>query len=210
MRGDRFFQGRKRDRDGNTVWVDVHPRHEVTKGDAAEAVWLLLTIFNGLLVRLRQPGVDGAALPATDTQLIEFGSSCKNATKGRKTRDQPIEDVTVRALLGDHLTIPTLVSRIREYLQTAIEGLPPGHTLGGGGRASLPRYGTGLEPLYRDLEYRLQRQAAFQHTDAAKHCVAVLRSLEKLACADWCEQRQVDVTSWADCVRKASDFQPTK
>ena len=38
MRGDRFFQRRKRDRDGNTVWVDVYPRHEVTKGDAAEAV----------------------------------------------------------------------------------------------------------------------------------------------------------------------------
>ena len=54
--------------------------------------------------------------------------------------------------------------------------------------ADLPGEGTGLPKIYRNIEYRLMRLATFQHTDDAGKAAAKLRSLEKLACADWCEQ----------------------
>ena len=55
--------------------------------------------------------------------------------------------------------------------------------------------------MYQDLEYRLTRRATFDRTDAARRSVALLRSLEKLACADYAAQRPHDVATWAEAVK---------
>ena len=72
----------------------------------------------------------------------------------------------------------------------------------------LPRDGNGLSVVYKDLQYRLWRGATFEHTAEARRSVALLRSLDKLACADWPEQRKVMVCEWAELVREFADDGP--
>ena len=58
--------------------------------------------------------------------------------------------------------------------------------------------------LYGALEYRIERRAVFEHKDAALNAVTLLRSLDKVACADWTEQNEDTVHKRARLVRNAA------
>ena len=87
------------------------------------------------------------------------------------------------------LTHATLKTTIRKFL--------------GARGYNLPRDGTGLSTLYGALEYRIERRAVFEHKDDVLNAVALLRSLDKVACADWTEQNEDTVHKRARLVRNA-------
>ena len=119
------------------------------------------------------------------------GARARSPRTARKCAD--ITDSDVRNLLGD-MTIPEFVKHVRTSILDALADLDAEVVIVGAGQwslqsaADLPGEGTGLPKVYRNIEYRLMRLATFQHTDDAGKAAAMLRSLEKLACADWCEQ----------------------
>ena len=56
--------------------------------------------------------------------------------------------------------------------------------------------------LYNNIEYRVDRLATFEHEAEAKRAVELLRSLEKLACANWAEQDPGRAADMAHKVRR--------
>ena len=157
---------------------------------AAAAVQTLVLTCTELLAHLQNLG----CLRADDHELLEFGKSKANPTKGRRSIEAPITDDKVNSLLGTGTTPAGMAAKIREFLQK---------------RAFvLPRDGNGLSVVYKDLQYRLWRGATFQHKTAVRRSVALLRSLDKLACADWPEQHKAWVRDWAELVREFADDGP--
>ena len=168
---------------GVLVGVDVYPRFNVSIAQLTQEANTLVWLSRDLLTLLRNLG-----FAATDGVLFDFGMSTHNPTIGRTSPEQPITDGATLSILGP-LAHATLTTTIREFL------VDNGY--------NLPKYGTGLSMLYGALEYRIERRAVFEHKDDVLNAVALLRSLDKVACADWTEQNEDTVHKRARLVRNA-------
>ena len=190
MGHDRWYLHTERDKDGNVTHIDLYPEHRVPKARAEAEAQGLVHVCTNLIAHLKAEG----SLLANDEAVIAFGKSKENPTKGRRSIEAPITDDLVKSLLGSRTTPAEMAAVIRAFLKR--------------GGFVLPRDGNGLSVVYEDLQYRLWRGATFEHKKAARRSVALLRSLDKLACADWPEQRKVWVRAWAELVCEFADDGP--
>ena len=123
----------------------------------------------------------------------------------RKRQIEAVTNLEVIDLLGG-VTVTEFASNVRGYLKAALGNLtedilPTFHTQSLSKTDVPSRFGTGLPKVYRNLEYRIERSATFELTDDACHAVAIMRSIEKLSCADWAEQGSRHARSMAMRVR---------
>ena len=185
---DKWFHGSNRDAQGKISELDLYPRHEVPKEELQAETKTLIDFA----IDVKNRTMKYVAFKEED--LLKFGMNSNDHTSKRKRPHDDITDSDVRNLLGD-MTIPEFVKHVRKSILDALADLRAAKVvIKGAGQwslqsaADLPGEGTGLPQVYRNIEYRLMRLATFQHTNAAGKAAAMLRSLEKLACADWCEQ----------------------
>lgn len=200
---DEFFMGSVCDDEGKVTCVDVYPHHGVPREELVEYADLLIKIINNVFKDLEKT----EAFNVNMCKLLEFGKNGEDHTAGRVRQRDEITDKNVLNLLGS-ITVPELVGKIRTCFQRVLESLEDkdniSATLHGctlNKKTTLPEHGTGLTMVYRNLEYRLARNATFEHTDAALVAVAQARSLEKLACSDWSEQGKKRARLMASAVR---------
>ena len=173
---DRWFKGSQYDKKGKKTFVDVYPRYNVPMTMADQEVGTMVQHCRDVLSTVREGGFH-----ASDAELVRYGRATSNPTKGRQSPDEPIEDREVLYILGG-LPHPDLKARVRGYLTHHFQ---------------LPEHGTGLSTLYSALEYRLERGATVEHKSSAREAIALIRSLDKVACADWAEQPKAKVREWA-------------
>jgi hypothetical protein len=85
---------------------------------------------------------DGNLRANNDDEILEFGKSSENPTKGRLSINAPITNGRVISLLGNGTTPAGLTTAIRDFLlkQAFV----------------LPRDGNGLSVVYNDLQYTPQ------------------------------------------------------
>ena len=210
---DKYFQNTTRDADWNVTAVDVYPRHGEPRAKLEDMASKLIKIVDNVFELLSKEGSDHFFNLDKD-ELVEFGKKAEDQTRGRKRKQDHVTDEDVVALLGG-VTVPQLVTKIRFCLKMALENIegeitPSLHTSGLKSNTELPKYGTGLPMVYRNLEYRLERDAAFDCTDDARLAVTQARSLEKLACSDWAEQGKEHAHSMAARVRTVSPVVSTE
>ena len=204
---DKYFQHTTRDANGNVTAVDVYPRHGEPRAKLVEMASKLIRLLNDVFNLLSEQDSDHF-FSLDKGELVEFGKKTKDQTRGRKRSHDQITDEDVMRLLGG-VTVPELVTKIRVCLKTSLENIdgcitPTLGSCGLDASTKLPKYGTGLPMVYRNLEYRLKRNAVFDFTDDARLAVAQARSLEKLACSDWAEQGNEHAHSMAARVRTVS------
>ena len=137
--------------------------------------------------------------------LLEFGCSSKDNTAGRKRLHDDVTNEAVNELLHG-ATLVQLQHSIRSAVKAGMEGLEDEieSTINSQvitKKTNLPKYGTGLVPIYRNMEDRLARGTAFDLSAQVHKAVAILRSLEKLASSDWCEQGEWHAGDMAERVQ---------
>ena len=209
---------KRKTRDGDVVtFADLYPRAKQPREELEAAAGTLVKVIDKTFELLANAdpslhhGKEDTFL-VDKTKLVTFGMDAIDPTAERKDQHQPIKNKDVLDLLR-HVTVPEFVRRIRVCLTLALKTIvvdekitvaPTQHGPLLSAKFELPKYGTGLSMVYRQLEDRLQARVAFDCTEDARRVVALARSLDKLACSDWSEMGANHALSNAMLVRKAS------
>ena len=202
---DNYFHGRKRDNKGNTINVDLYPRGRVARALLCKEMEMLLQIFSVTIDTFRE--LTGGVIDMAT--VCELGRSDEDVTRGRERLHDSVTNATVLHVLNG-TSHEKFHADLRKSLFKGCDSLGEEHVpaAGMGSRpidrklpTADPRF-TGLPMLYNNIEYRVRRFATFEHEADAKQAVEVLRSLEKLACANWAEQDPGAAAEMAHKVRR--------